>query len=180
MAANDNHCHHDPDGLDETDHSSGEVFIEALPFASQFAIWAARIWVTALKSEQPFETLSGNTFRQFNLVEAQRSLDELFMIVAHAADRQIDIRCTRCRYVSADEMVFHQALAAIQNGLAFQAYNELRQWLPAAAARIAFNPLTRLGTTMAQAQLVLRAYGEPPRSAALSHVMTEMPSRSLH
>jgi hypothetical protein len=180
MAANDNHCHHDLDSPDETDDSSGEVFIEALPFASQFAIWAARIWVTALKSAQPFETLSGNTFRQFNLSEAQRSLDEFFLIVAHAADRQIDIRCTRCRYVSADEMVFHRALAAVQNGLAFQAYNELRQWLPPAAARIAFNALTRLGTTMAQAKLVLRAYGEPTRTTALSHAMTEMPSRSVH
>lgn len=180
MAANDNHCRHDLGDLDETHEAAREVFIESLPFASQFAIWAARSWVTALKSEQPFEAVSGNTFRRFDLDSAQQALDEFFTIVAHAAGKQIDIRCTKCRYVSEDEMVFHQALAAAQNGLAFEAYNELRHWLAPAAARIAFNALMRLGTDMAQAKLVVTTYHQPVRTDTLAHTLTEMPSRSLH
>ena len=40
-------------------------------FAAQFAIWAARAWVTALKLDQSFATVSGDTFRRFELTAAE-------------------------------------------------------------------------------------------------------------
>jgi hypothetical protein len=157
MAANDNHCTHGISGHDLLDEDPREPFIESLAFASQFAIWSARCWVAALKQETSFEKVSGDTFRRFGLQDAQQSLDELFLIVAHSATRQIDIRCLKCSYVSPDELLFHQALAATQNGNAFQAYNALRQWLAPAAARMALTTLTRLGATLAHGNLTLTA-----------------------
>ena len=166
MAANDNHCAHDtsPDNL--LDEDLNEPFLESLPFAHQFAIWAARCWVTALKQERPFEVVSGETFSRFNLQGAQAALDELFLIVAHSAGRQIDIRCQKCRFVSPDETIFLQALAAAQNGEAFQAYNDLRNWLAPAAARIAFTALVRLGECLGRAKLHLAAPARPAVPAA--------------
>ena len=161
MAANDNRCSHEiaPDNL--LDEDLNEPLLESLPFAQQFAIWSARCWVTALKQERPFETVSGDTFRRFDLTGAQQALDEFFLIVAHSAGRQIDIRCQKCRFVSPDETIFLQALSAAQNGEAFQAYSELRPWLAPAAARIAFAALIRLGECLARAKLHL-AYAARP------------------
>lgn len=161
MAANDNHCTHEVSGHDLLDEDPREPFIESLPFASQFAIWSARCWVTALKQEVPFATVSGETFRRFGLQDAQQSLDEFFLIVAHSAGRQIDIRCQKCRYVSPDEMVFHQALAAAQAGNAFQAYNDLRQWLAPTPARIAFSALVRFAQALTRGKLHLTAHNNP-------------------
>lgn len=157
MAANDNRCADEISPAKLLDEDLNEPFLESLPFASQFAIWAARCWVTALKQDRPFAVVSGDTFRRFNLAGAQAALDELFLIVAHSAGRQIDIRCQKCRFVSPDETIFLQALGAAQNGDAFQAYNALRHWLAPAAARVAFNALVRLGECLDRAQLHLAA-----------------------
>jgi hypothetical protein len=175
MAANDNACTHHPDQL--LDEHAGETFIESLPFASQFAIWAARAWVTALKLEQPFEMVSGNTFRKLDLLPAEQALDSLFMIIAGSATRQIDIRCLKCRHVSPDEMIFHQALSAAQQGDSFAAYNALRTWMPPAAARIGFTSLTTLAASLAQADLRLA-----PRAPSQTELMQQraMPSLAVH
>jgi hypothetical protein len=179
MAANDNRCTHEVSGQDLLGEDPREPFIESLPFASQFAIWAARCWVTALKQEVSFDTVSGDTFRRFGLEGAKQSLDEFFTIVAHSAERQIDIRCLKCSYVSPDEMVFHQALAAAQGGNAFQAYHDLRQWLAPAAARIAFSAVVRLGETLARGRLVLTSHSRSVPSPDIDTKLP-MPSRALH
>ncbi len=181
MAANDNACteHHDPLLAED----ASETFIESLPFASQFAIWAARSWVTALKLDQPFETVSGDTFRRLDLLPAQVALDGFFRIVASSATQLIDIRCLKCRYVSADEMNFHQALSTAQQGDSFAAYHLLRNWLPPAAARIAFTSLASLAAQLAQADLRLA-----PRAARAKAMTGEqglqheraMPSIAVH
>lgn len=163
MAANDNECSRRPDsgaaveseGESAANVPGGEVLIDSLPFASQFAIWSVRVWVTALKLEQPFEAISGNTFRRFDLMPAQEILDELMLIVANGASRQIDIRCLKCSHVSPDEMLFHDALADAQRGAAFAAYDGLRAWLAPAAARIAYGTLVRLGNLFGSASLHL-------------------------
>ncbi|WP_133614991.1 hypothetical protein [Dongia mobilis] len=176
MTANDNHCA-DPD-LRDTTEKPAETCIEQLGFASQFVIWVARAWVTALKSERDFAVVSGGTFLQLGLDAAEGALDEFFLVVAHSANRQIDIRCLKCRQVSPDELVFHRAVAAAQNGLAFQAYHELRCWLAPAAARLAFAPLMRLGMALARGKLLLPAPAPETASSALPDL--PMPSRSLH
>ena len=180
MAANDNACSHHPANLLVEDAS--ETFIESLPFASQFAIWAARAWVTALKLEQPFEAIDGGTFRKLDLMPAQEALDSLFMIIAGSATRQIDIRCLKCRQVSPDEMIFHQALSAAQHGEAFAAYHELRAWMPPAAARIGFTSLATLANLLTQANLRLAPREASDRREGVGDIreIRDMPSVALH
>ncbi|MBK8160191.1 MAG: hypothetical protein IPK59_15950 [Rhodospirillaceae bacterium] len=180
MAANDNACTDHTDSLLAEDAS--EIFIESLPFASQFAIWAARSWVTALKLDQPFEVVSGGTFRRLDLLPAQIALDGFFRTVASSATQLIDIRCMKCRYVSADEMIFHQALSGAQQGDSFAAYHALRNWLPPAAARIAFGSLKTLATQLAQADLRLASPTTVASSVDKPALMNEraMPSLALH
>ena len=180
MAANDNACTDRTDRLLAEDAS--ETFIESLPFASQFAIWAARSWVTALKLDQPFDAVSGDTFRRLDLMPAQAALDGFFRVVASSATQLIDIRCVKCRYVSADEMTFHQALSVAQQGDVFAAYHVLRNWLPPAAARIAFTSLATLANQLARVDLRLapRAASRPQLAKRDFPDARTMPSLALH
>lgn len=175
MAANDNACTHD---LELATAADGERSLDSMPFAAQFAIWAARAWVTALKLDQSFAAVSGDTFRRFELTAAEAALDELFTIVATSASRQIDIRCMKCRMVSPDETLFQEAVAAAQADNAFGAYDALRQWLPPAAARIGFRALYRFAHLLGEKQLRM------PAAAAAAPAATEanyqMPSVALH
>jgi hypothetical protein len=173
MAANDNASTHDLDANAIAD--GGERSLEAMPFAAQFAIWAARAWVTALKLDQSFVVVSGDTFRRFELTAAETALDELFTIIAASATRQIDIRCMKCRMVSSDETLFQEALAAAQADNAFGAYDALRQWLPPAAARIGFRALYRFAHLLGEKQLHMP--GVVPVGAEAGH---QMPSVALH
>jgi len=173
MAANDNACSHDLDALGPSPVADGEPTLDSMPFAAQFAIWAARAWVTALKLDQSFATVSGDTFRRFDLGAAEGALDELFTVIATSATRQIDIRCLKCRRVSSDEALFQVSLAAAQADKAFDAYEALRQWLPPAAARVGFRALYRFAHLLSEKQLRMTPVG-----AAQS--ARQMPSVALH
>jgi|JI10StandDraft_1071094.scaffolds.fasta_scaffold70337_4 hypothetical protein len=185
MAANDNACTDHRDSLlaeDAENGTGGETFLESLPFASQFAIWAARSWVTALKLDQPFDVVSGGTFRRLDLMPAQIALDAFFRVVASSATQLIDIRCMKCRYVSADEMIFHQALSIAQRGDSFAACQVLRNWLPPAAARLALSSLATLANQLAGADLRLAPREAPKPATDKRDLLNDraMPSLALH
>jgi hypothetical protein len=172
MAANDNHC-----TATEDDDREHEATLDRLPFAAQFAIWAARAWVTALKLEQPFAVVSGGTFAKFDLLPAEKALDAFFSIVAGSAARQIDIRCLKCRHVSPDERIFQRALMTAQAGNTFAVYTALRDWLPPAAARLGLQPLMTLARLLAQKELWLA----PAQDARIDQsIPRSMPSVALH
>lgn len=175
MAANDNHCDDGPMAEDHDGDAGGTL--DQLPFAAQFAIWAARAWVTALKLEQPFAAVSAETFHKFDLLAAEKALDTFFGIVAASASRQIDIRCLKCCYVSPDEAIFQRALTAAQTGDTFAVYTALRHWLPAAAARIGFSPLVTFARLLAQKELWLTS---KPAAPVPQKAPWDMPSVALH
>lgn len=175
MAANDNACTHALETAPA--NRGGEVALDAMPFAAQFAIWAARAWVTALKLDQSFAAVSGDTFRRFDLIAAETALDDFFTVVATSASRQIDIRCMKCRLVSPDETLFQEAVAAAQADNAFSAYEALRQWLPPAAARIGFRALYRFAQLLGEKQLRMPAAAATPITAEAGY---RMPSVALH
>jgi hypothetical protein len=133
----------------------GCVF-QDLPFGGQLLVWGMRHWVTALKSGQDFAAMTGDGFAQFGLAAAGQSLDDLFQIIAVSAARQIDIRCVKCRRVSADEQLLLDCLAAAQDGDLPLGYAGLLEILPPAAARHAMPTLISLAKITAHAGLLLR------------------------
>ncbi|MET1028776.1 MAG: hypothetical protein ABWY00_16525 [Dongiaceae bacterium] len=149
--ANDNHPKHPHLAENEAD----AVLIDRLPFAGQFLLWGMRTWVSALKSQRDFAELSGDGFARFGLGTAGRTLDEVFQVIAVAASRQIDIRCVKCRYVSEDETLLLETVAAGQEGNLSLAYAGLSELLPPAAVRNAFPSLISLAKLLAHAGLVL-------------------------
>lgn len=153
MASKNDACTHDdamPNVADDDVCS-----IDSLSFPRQFVIWSARAWVTAFKLDLNFAIVSGDTFGQLDLQEAERALDEFLSLMTGSAIRQIDIRCMKCRLVSRDEMLFQQILAEAQNDDMLSAYEGLCQWLPPTAARLGFNSLYRFAHLLREKKLHL-------------------------
>lgn len=139
-----------------------------LPFAGQLLIWGMRQWVTALKRRQDFAAVTGAGFAQFGLAAAGQALDDLFQVIAVSATRQIDIRCVKCRQVSADEMLLLDCLGTAQEDRLNLAYAGLLEILPPAAARHAMPGLISLAKITAHARLSLRSDNAPPATGKAS------------
>jgi hypothetical protein len=128
---------------------------DQMPFAAQFLVWGMRQWVNALKSGQDFASLTGGGFAQFNLAEAGQSLDDLFQVIAVSAQRQIDIRCVKCRWASADEILLLDCVSACQSAQYDLAYAGVLEILPPAAARHVMPSLISLAKLCAHAGLTV-------------------------
>ncbi len=129
-----------------------------------------------MKLDLSFAAVSGDTFRHFDLIPAETALDELFTIVAQSATCQIDIRCMKCRLVSADETLFQEALSVAQADNMLAAYEALQQWLPPSAARMRLCALYRFAHLLGEKQFRLSTiYALNARETTY-----QMPSVALH
>lgn len=151
QSANDNKQVATPQGHgDNIDHP-----FEQMPFAAQFLVWGMRQWVNALKSGQDYAALTGDGFAQFDLAAAGQSLDDLFQVIAVSAQRQIDIRCVKCRWTSADEILLLDCISASQGAQYDLAYAGILEILPPAAARHVMPSLISLAKLFAHAGLTV-------------------------
>ena len=170
--ANDNHRN----DLDHaaTDHPQ----LHQLPFAAQLLLWGMRSWVTALKTGQSFDALTGDGFAQFGLGSAGRSLDEMFQILAVAASRLVDIRCVKCRNLSEDERLLLDVAAAGQADSHHLVYAGLSELLPPAAVRNAFPSVISLAKLLDHAGLHLAVPQRAESGAAAEGAATGAAQRA--
>ncbi|TXH39185.1 MAG: hypothetical protein E6Q98_00555 [Rhodospirillaceae bacterium] len=155
------HCANDNPRSDLDHAATDHPQLHQLPFSAQLLVWGMRSWVTALKTEQSFDALTGDGFAQFDLGSAGRSLDEVFQILAVAASRPIDIRCVKCRNLSEDERLLLDVTAAGQADSHHLVYAGLSELLPPAAVRNAFPSVVSLAKLLGHAGLHLTV---PPRA----------------
>jgi hypothetical protein len=127
--------------------------IGSLGFAAQFLVWVVRNWVGAFKTNQDFALVTENAFERFGLAGSAAAIDAAMTIVAASASRSIDIRCIKCRFLSPDEAILIDAVAAIQADIHFTAYSGLNKLMPMAAVRAALPHLVNLARDFAEARL---------------------------
>jgi predicted glycoside hydrolase/deacetylase ChbG (UPF0249 family) len=143
----------------ETHHAeapvSGDLLFRELRFAEQFTVWALRKWVAVMKSGDKDDAVLQEAFAQARIGEAFASFDYLMRIVAASAKRTIDVRCVVCHAVSLDETIILGMIEARQQGDAVSTHMYLDDWIPPAAARVAFAPVTCVAETMEQGGLRL-------------------------
>jgi hypothetical protein len=158
-AANDNReveaaeCH--ADGDDRGEH--GPLEVGTLDFPAQFMVWAMRAWVQAFKSGEAFESVTHQGFTRFGLQASATALDGAMTVLAASANRPIDIRCIHCRYLSPDEAILLDAVAAAQIERHFVATVALRKTMPGSAARIALQHVVDLARDLARAGMRLNS-----------------------
>lgn len=145
----------------DTDQCPGGPSFRAQSFAAQFAIWATRIWVAAVKRHESPSPMLDQAFAAAGAAPALPHLHSLLRTVATAALRSIDIRCPSCAYVSPDEAALVRLIDAFQRGALGEAAMLLSDWLPPAAARLAIDQARALATALAEAELSMRMRDVP-------------------
>lgn len=152
-----------------TSMTTSTTEIDALEFSAQFMVWSLRSWVQAFKSRTDFGTMTHGTFGRFGLTAAASALDRMMTVLAAAAARPIDVRCVRCRYLSPDEALLVEAVAAAQAENFFLATVTLRKLMPGSAARLALPHAADLARDLRAAGMMLEAVPERPPARALLH-----------
>jgi hypothetical protein len=127
---------------------SGELLFKDLRFAEQFTVWALRKWVAIMRSDEKNQDDLRQAFTQARIGDAFVPFDYLMRIVAASAKRTIDVRCVRCGMVSLDETLVLGMIEARQQGDAVSTHMYLDDWIPPAAARIAFQPVSFIAEAM--------------------------------
>ena len=150
-----------PDGrhICETDHAipalPEELHFRDLRFSEQFVVWSLRKWVDIMRTDEKDAEVLRDAFAQAKVGDAYEAFDYLMRIVAASAKRTIDVRCVRCRDVSLDESMVLGMIEAGQQGDAVSAHMYLDEWVPTAAARIAFSPVSFIAEAMDRAGMRL-------------------------
>jgi hypothetical protein len=150
-----------PDGrhICETEQSlpvhAGDLAFRELRFAEQFVVWSVRKWVEVMRSDEKDVAGLREAFLQAKVGDVFEAFDHLMRIVAASAKRTIDVRCVRCNAVSLDESMVLGMIEAGQQGDAVTAHMYLDDWIPTAAARIAFSPVSFVAEAMDRAGMRL-------------------------
>lgn len=113
----------------------------ALPFAEQFLIWAARIWLASVAQGRRVPAVLQEGLCAAGVPEAWEPLDAVLWLLCRHAERMPDFHGVRCLCIGRDERMLIRAVAAAQRGDAFAVRRELESLLPrdigaAAAARL--------------------------------------------
>ena len=137
------------------DAEHGPREIATLDFPAQFVVWALRAWVQAFKSRESFDAVTQHGFTRFGLQPSALALDGAMTVLAASASRPIDIRCVNCRYVSPDEAILLDAVAAAQDERHFLATVALRKTMPGTAARVALPHVVDLARDLVRAGMRL-------------------------
>jgi hypothetical protein len=150
-----------PDGrhICETEHAEraapGGMPFRDLRFAEQFVVWSMRKWVDIMRSDDKDPSALREVFVRAKVSDAFDAFDYLMRIVACSAKRTIDVRCVQCGEVSPDESLILGLIEAGQHGDAVSAHMYLDEWVPTAAARIAFAPASFVAEAMDRAGIRL-------------------------
>lgn len=119
----------------------GDLLFKNLRFAEQFTVWALRKWVAVMRTDGKDQGALRQAFAHARIGDAFVAFDYLMRIVAASAKRTIDVRCVGCSMVSLDETMVLGMIEARQQGDAVSTHMYLDDWVPPAAARIAFHPV---------------------------------------
>lgn len=150
-----------PDGrhICETEHTRpvhpGDLAFRELRFAERFVVWSVRKWVEVMRSDEKDTAGLRKAFLQAKVGDAFEAFDYLMRIVSASAKRTIDVRCVPCNEVSLDETMVLGMIEAGQQGDAVSAHMYLDDWVPTAAARIAFSPVSFVAEAMDRAGMRL-------------------------
>jgi len=164
------------DGVADSPGTPPEV--ASLDFPAQFVVWALRAWVQAFKSSESFDAVTHHGFTRFGLQASARALDGAMTVLAASASRPIDIRCVNCRYLSPDEAILLDAVAAAQADRHFVATVALRKTMPGTAARIALPHVADLARDLSRAGMRLNS--DAVRNVDRMTEAAPAPQRWLH
>ena len=123
--------------------------------AEWLVLWGLRYWVACYRDGAASWPLISDVFKQNQAGDAALSLDALLQLTSVATTRVLDVRCPACPGISPDEVMIIDAVGCAQAGDKLGAFRILRDWLPAAAARMALEMVAGLARVFSDAGLVV-------------------------
>ena len=153
-------CRAYPENAPMTELRTGELF----------AVMALRFWAAAYKepAEDRYRWQAG--FEAADISdEGATAFNAIFLLVATAAQRPLDVRCPKCLSLGNDEASFLQMIGLLQRDCITGAELVLMGWLPPAAARTALPFVISLAQAMAERGLRIP---QRPTEDALNHRFT--------
>lgn len=160
-------------------HTDYEESFLQLPFAEQFLIWAARVWLAATAQGRRVPAVLQEGLCAAGVPEAWESLDAMLWMLCRYTKRAPDFHGIRCLCVGRDEHMLIRAVAAAQHGDGAAIRRELETLLPAEVACAAATRLEDVGhvflcaglrlggpicTSERGARMPVRQYGAGSRS----------------
>jgi hypothetical protein len=122
--------------------------------AELFAVVGLRLWAAGYRDTNDDGSLWQSVFAAAKIgTDGMTAFNALLLIVATAAQRSLDVRCTKCPSLGADEGWFLQLIGLVQRDCITGAELVLMGWLPPAAARTALPFAIVLAETMAERDL---------------------------
>ncbi|HEX2886019.1 hypothetical protein [Vineibacter terrae] len=140
--------------------------VETLAVPERFLVWCLRQWVEGWRAGLPDGRVLHDGFEAAYLPDGLAPFDGMMQAVVAGTQRPLDVRCLRCRFVSDDESMFLNAVAAGQrdrDDLMAMAFDE---FLAPAASRVAASSALALGSAMTAAGLLLPLTAVPGAARA--------------
>ena len=114
-----------------------ELAVHALTTAEALLVWGIRHWVACLKAKTDPVPLMTAGFGSGGVAQVVRPLESILVVTLDAATAPRDVRCTHCATVGDGERDLLAAVAFEQACRPTDTLEKLREWLPAASARLA-------------------------------------------
>ena len=129
--------------------------VETLAVAERFLVWCLRQWVEGWRNGVPDGRMLRDGFATAYLPDGLAPFDTMMRAVVAGTQRQLDVRCLRCRFVSEDESLFLNVVAAGQRDRDDLLSAAFEEFLAPASVRLATAGALRLGGAMTAAGLLL-------------------------
>lgn len=143
--------------------------VTALIAAERFLVWCLRQWVEGWRAGMPVGRMLREGFATAYMPEGLAPFDAMMRAVVAGTRRQLDVRCLHCRFVSEDESMFLNVVAAGQRDRDDLLTAALDEFVAPASVRLATSAALTLGNVMTAAGLPLPLTAVPgvARGAAL-------------
>jgi hypothetical protein len=147
---------------------------ETLYAGERLIVWSFRYWLACRKTERDPQTMLLDVFGHNGVTDAVCAVEDLLTLAVVEAKRPMDVRCTACPHLSADEGRLLCAVSAAQAGDAATVGEVLSCWFSLVSASRALPLLAELALLFDRAglSLPLREIGPEPHQALASDATT--------
>lgn len=129
--------------------------VGALVAAERFLVWCLRQWVEGWRNGVADSQRLRDGFAAAYAPDGMAPFDAMMRAVVAGTRRQLDVRCLHCRFVSADENLFLNIVAAGQRDRDDLMTGAFDEFVAPTAVRIATSAALSLGNAMTAAGLLL-------------------------
>ena len=103
------------------------LLVRDLSKSGQLVLWSMRRWVQKRRQVYGFDSTLQRTYELAGVPEAQKPFEEMMMLLAKVASRNVWVECPRVSFITSDELLIMHTLRALQSKHLESAEQRIRQ-----------------------------------------------------